>query len=174
MLDVTPQELARRRVHESKIEYTGAVFPYLAAVNWPAYAAEPDEPLFTQITQPLARAFADLPAPEREALDRYESGLFALLAGHWTSAAAVNNALTDQLMAAKIRLTGEVVPTFAQAQARWDAHTVARTLEAVAAHPTARVLLLTGVENTWRVRPALAEGGAALVDMPRWLSQHSL
>lgn len=174
VLDVTPQELARREVHESKIEYVGAVFPYLATVNRPAYAAEPDEPLFSEITQPLARAFADVTAAKGEELDRYESALFTILGRHWASAAAANDTLTDQLMATRTRLTGEFVPAFAQAQAQWDAHTVARTLEAVAAHPAARVLLLTGVENAWRVRPALAEAGAALVDMPRWLSRQSL
>lgn len=174
VLDVTPQELARRQVHESKIEYVGAVFPYLAAVNRPVYPAEPDEPLFTQITEPLGRAFADLPALTSEALDRYESGLFALLGGIWTSAEAVNDALTDQLMAAKARLTSEMIPAFAHGQAQWDAHTTARTLDALAAHPSARVLLLTGVENTWRIRPALAGAGVPLVDMAEWLSRQSL
>ena len=172
VLDVTPRELRERRVHESKIEYVGAVFPYLAASAKPAYAAEPDEPLFTEITTPLGQAFANLPADISAALDQYESALFALLARHWTSAAAVNDAHTDQLMAAKVALTGQVVPAYAAGQSRWDEHTAARAMDAIGRHRGARVLVLTGVDNAPRVRAHLKDAGAPLVCMPRWLAEN--
>ena len=56
VLDVTPRELATRKVWPGKIEYPGVVFPLIDAGRYRVYAAEPDEPMFTEIVQSIVEA----------------------------------------------------------------------------------------------------------------------
>jgi hypothetical protein len=172
VLDVTPEELQARRVHASKVEYVEAVFPFMR--ERPTYAAEPARPLFDEIVGEISAAFGALPPEVAAGLDEHESALFGLLQRHWTSAAAAHDGFTAQMMGAKVALTGDVIPAYARGQARWDEHSAARTAEAAGAHPDARVLALTSIENWPRVRRLVQDRGVACIDMESWLNDRGL
>lgn len=51
VLDVSPNELARREVSPGKQEYVRVIFPWIDAHPVPVYAGEPGQPLFDEIVQ---------------------------------------------------------------------------------------------------------------------------
>ena len=166
VLDVTPTELKEK-----------TVFPLLAQQAYIVYAAEPAEPLFSEIVQAVAQAHQQFPKDkptEAAALKQFEEATYTLLKQHWTSVANVQDEITDAAMRATIELSGAMLgPDVRNNGSRWDRHTADVVLKAVAEHPGKRILVLTGIRNRPHVTENLrAAPAVTLIDMPSWLRQH--
>lgn len=176
VLDVTPDELRKRAVHASKIEYTNGLFPLMEKRQFISYPAEPAEPMFSEIVEGLKGRLQQFER-EQPALSanfkRTEKNMYAVLAKHWTSAARVQDDVTGEMIDSAARLQGEIVgPVMKDADERWDRHTADMVLRAVREHPGKRVLVLTGIRNRPLVQRHLqADSSIKLVDMPAWLTQ---
>lgn len=173
VLDVTPTELEARRVSPGKIEYPGAVFPFLSGRHR-VYAAEPAEPTFSQIVNAVAadhRRFESERPAAAAALEQMTEATYAALQHHWRSAADVQGEVTGRVLAGKRLIEASLVgPARAAGQDRWDRHTASVVLRAAGENPGKRVLVLVGIENRHEVlRLLAAEPAIELVDMERWL-----
>ena len=174
VLDVTPTELAEQKVHPSKVEYPGAVFPLIREGRYRVYAAEPAEPMFSEIVGATSRAHKALTEQrpdDRAALDALDTATYAALKRHWRSPAEVNDALTGRLLAAKKMLEAAFIgPVDARGWSRWNEHTASVVRRAAAENPGKRILVLTGIENRPFVLEALAgDRQLQLVDTERRL-----
>lgn len=174
VLDVSPRELREQVVHPSKAEYPQVIFPYVRERGIPAYAGEPDEPVFTEVVQRLGRSLAAFRAGDSAAARadaEHDRATWAALAFAWKSAADVNGALTDQLLAARRAYQDQIAgPDVAGAWRAWNDHAVAMVRRAAREHPGGRVLVLIGVENAALIRPALRGlPEVSLVDVEAWL-----
>lgn len=173
VLDVTPTELRERSVWPGKVEYVQVVFPMIDARGAPAYASEPAEPLFAELSGPSTAAHVALEKERpavRAALRELDTATYAALAVHWRTPEAVNDALTDRVIGAhrdlKNRLVGPVAETN---QRRWNEHHAQRLLEAAARHPGQRIVMLVGIESRYEVMRLLADApGIELVDAAHW------
>lgn len=174
VLDVSPTELAQQKVWPGKIEYTGVIFPYLNATKLPAYASEPAEPLFAEISGAAGKAYAAFKAADADgsaALKALKDSTYAALVSGWRTPADVHGARTDEVVAGlraieEALVGGEVGPL----QERWDEHHAARVLDAARKHPGQRVLMLVGIESRFRVLRRLSRSDAIeLVDLEAWL-----
>jgi hypothetical protein len=176
VLDVTPEELRKRTVHPSKIEYTTGVFPLMDKRQFISYPAEPAEPMFSEIVEGLKGRLQQF-EQEQPALSatfkRTEKNMYAVLGKHWTSAAKVQDEVTSEMIDSAARLQAEIVgPVMKDADERWDRHTADTVSRAVREHPGKRVLVLTGIRNRPLVQRHLqADASIKLVDMPAWLAQ---
>ena len=97
VVDCTPTEVREQKVHPSKIEYPQVIFPLVQQHGYRVYAAEPDEPLFTQIVQPLAQArsaFAKAKPEQARILDEYDEATWSALALYWQSPADAHDETT--------------------------------------------------------------------------------
>jgi hypothetical protein len=56
VVDCTPTEVREQKVHPSKVEYPDAIFLLARERAYKVYAAEPDEPLFSEIVRPSSAA----------------------------------------------------------------------------------------------------------------------
>lgn len=174
VLDVSPRELREQAVHPSKAEYPQVIFPYVREHGIPAYAGEPDEPVFTEVVQRLGRSLAAFRAGDSAAAradQEHDRATWAALAVAWKTAADVNGALTDQLLASRRAYQDRVAgPDVAGAWRAWNDHAVTMVRQAARNHPGSRVLVLIGVENAALIRPALRGlPEVALVDVESWL-----
>ncbi len=173
VLDVTPTELRERKVWPGKVEYVQVVFPMIAEKGLPAYASEPDEPLFAELSGPVGAAYEalgkDQPAV-RAAVRELDAATYAALAAHWRSPEAVNDALTDRVVGAKRDLENRLVGPVAEAnQRRWNQHHAERLLDAARRHPGQRIVMLVGIESRYEVMRLLADApGITLVDVADW------
>lgn len=174
VLDVSPRELREQAVHPGKAEYPQVIFPYVRERGIPAYAGEPDEPVFSQVVQALGRSLAafrsgDSAGARTDA--EHDRATWAALARTWRTPADVNGALTDQLLAARRALQDRLAgPEVAGAWRTWNDHAVAMVRRAAREHPGGRVLVLIGVENAALIRPSLRGiPDLTLVDVERWL-----
>lgn len=174
VLDVSPTELREQKVWPGKIEYTGVIFPYLNATQLPAYASEPAEPLFAEISGAAGKAYAAFKAANTEgsaALRTLKDSSYAALFSGWKTPADVHGARTDEVVAGlraieEALVGGDVGPL----QERWDEHHAARVLDAAGKHPGQRVLMLVGIESRFRVLRRLSRSDAIeLVDLEAWL-----
>lgn len=172
VIDCTPAEIRDRKVHASKIEYAQVIFPLMQEAAYKVYPAEPDEPLFTEIVQSGAAAratFEKTKPQDAAALQDYVKATYAVLARHWRSPADVQDALTGQMLAARVSLEGQLVGTATHSE-RWNQHWTDAIRRAVAENPGKRVLALTGIENrAWIVNALSKAPEVELVDMPTWL-----
>lgn len=170
IVDCTPTEVRERRVSPGKIEYPGVIFPLADDRRWPMYAAEPDEPLFSEIVEGGAAARQTAAAAQPAvvaALKAYESSMYTVLAQHWQSPAAVHDDVTvavlEGLNALEARYYGD-------AQIRWDRHWTDMIVQAVDENSGKRLLAITGVKNRpWIVRALREDPRVNLIDMPAWL-----
>jgi hypothetical protein len=173
VLDVTPTELRERKVWPGKVEYVQVVFPMIEARGATAYASEPAEPLFAELSGPVGAAYAalekDRPAA-RAALRDLDAATYAALTEHWRTPGAVNDDLTDRVVGAKRDLENRLVGPVAEAnQRRWNEHHAERLLEAAARHPGQRIVMLVGIESRYEVMRLLADApGIELVDVADW------
>ncbi|QPF73906.1 hypothetical protein G8A07_13915 [Roseateles sp. DAIF2] len=180
VLDVTPTELRTRKVWPGKIEYLELIFPYLDATGAKAYASEPDEPLFTELSGGAGRAykaFGDGNPVGAKALDALKAAAYQALAAGWASAADVNSERTDRMIAGLRELEeGLVGGEVGRLQEQWDRHHAERLLEVLReAQRGRRVLMLVGIESRYRVLEALkAAGGPEPVPTERWLRERGL
>lgn len=157
VLEVRPDELAGRKATPGRPEYPAVIWPLLAQTDTTAVAMEPGGDSFTAISGAASAAFAAL--RERDpagaaALARLDAAAEDILLAYWQSAAQVQDETTATLaagqQAAQIALAG---PSFAAAQARWDAHMAAQALVAIRDHPGKRVMVIGSYRNR-----ALLEG----------------
>lgn len=179
VLDVTPTELRTRKVWPGKVEYTDVIFPYLDAQRIAAYGSEPDEALFKQLTGAAGDSYkafhADNPAGAK-AMDAVKQASYQALATGWKSAADVNSAKTDHIVAGLREIEeGLVGGAAARVQQQWDEHHALRLQDAVRAHPGKRVLMLVGIESRYRVLQELKAAGAIQpVESEAWLRRAGL
>jgi hypothetical protein len=174
VVDCTPTEIREQKVHVSKIEYPQVIFPLVQQHGYRVYAGEPDEPLFTQIVQPLARersAFAKARPEQARALDDYEEATWSALELHWRSPADAHDETTALALAARKALDTRVYgESQAQANARWIEHWVRIVRQAVAENPGKKVLAVPGIDNRMEIERALrGDSNLTLVDMAQWL-----
>ncbi|HEY0659823.1 MAG TPA: hypothetical protein VGD21_00650 [Lysobacter sp.] len=174
VLDVTPEELANKKVHASKIEYPQVIFPLAESGRYAVYAAEPAKPMFDEITQGIGKAMKELAEKKPEvdqALKAQSDATYTALKLHWTSPAKAHDAVTATATSSKIRLRGALVgPVMESGDARWDQHTADVALRAAQEHPGKRILVLTGIENRPFVSANLARAGSVkMIDMEAWL-----
>ena len=173
VLDVNPNELKEQKVHASKIEYPNVIFPLVKSENYLAYAAEPAEPMFTEIVRAGTKAFGQFEkdSPEKSAaMKRYTADLYEALKFSWQPPADVNGALTDKLVSGKQALEVKFIEVFDENERRWNQHTTDVVLRAVKENPNKRVLVLIGIENCYWVRDALRNNKKInLIDMEQWL-----
>ena len=173
VLDVTPTELRERKVWPGKVEYPGVIFPMIDASGAPAYASEPDEPLFTELSGGSGAAYAALEKERPEvhaAMREHGKATYAALAAYWRTPEAVHDALTGQVVGAKRDLEKRLVgPVAVNNQHRWNQHHAERLLEAAARHPGQRIVMLVGIESRYEVMRLLADApGIELVDVADW------
>ncbi len=178
VLDCTPNELKEGKVHASKIEYTGVIFPLLREGRYAVVPAEPDEPMFSEIVQSVGeeRKRFSLQRPETAAaLETYVSHAYAALGHHWQSPAAIHDEVTATVLKGVKALEDELYgPANADGQRRWNRHWTEAILRAVAEHPGKRVLAVTGVENRPFIVEALRQDPRVkMIDMVEWLRAHA-
>jgi len=176
VLDVSPREFRDQTVHPSKAEYPEVIFPLVHEQGYRAYAGEPDEPQFTEIVAGLGRQLRAFRTehPDLARIDEaYETATLAALTQVWTTPADVNGALTDQLLMARRHYQDRVAgPEVAKAWRRWHDHAVMMVRRAARENPGQRILVLLGVDNCARLRPALRGlPELRLVEIEAWLSQ---
>jgi len=177
VLDVTATELQEQKVFPSKIEYPGAIFPAINGGKYAVYAAEPPEPMFTEIVNKVKEVRQQFKTNRPEAARAVEQmtlNIFDVLKAGWQTPADVNSRITDQALAGKRviedRLTG---PVDVECGIRWTQHIVKITLQAAKEHPGKRILVLNGIENCNVLRDELSRKAAiTLVDMEQWLRSH--
>lgn len=177
VLDITPDELRTRSVHASKIEYPGVIFPLLDERRCVAFAAEPSEPMFSEIVQATiaaGREFEQQQPAEAAAMKQFTESLYAGLAAFWKSPADVNSAATDRLFAGKRALQARLMGAVdTNGWNRWNQHTADVAMLAARRHRGQRVLVLVGIENRYWLNERLrGESGVDLVDVEAWLRQH--
>jgi len=174
VLDVSPGELQQQQVHSSKIEYPAVIFPLVKEARRPAYAAEPPEPVFTEIVQAVIKARKHFDSTRQEAarsLEQFSVSLFNVLKFTWQTPADVNSARTDKALAGKRALEDQLIgPVDMDGDRRWTQQIVNITLQAARANPGKRVLVLIGIENCHGVRAALhTNNEIQLIDIEQWL-----
>ena len=174
VVDCTPTEIREQKVHVSKIEYPQVIFPLVQQHGYRVYAGEPDEPLFTQIVQPLAQersAFAKAKPEQARALDDYEEATWSALKLHWRSPADAHDQTTALALAGRKALDTRVYgERQAQANAQWIEHWVRVVRQAIAENPGKKVLAVPGIDNRAEIERALREdSNLMLVDMAQWL-----
>jgi hypothetical protein len=177
VLDITPDELRTRRVHASKIEYPGVIFPLLDESRCAAFAAEPSEPMFSEIVQATiaaGRDFEQQQPADAATMKQFTEALYAGLTAFWKSPADVNSAATDRLFAGKRALQARLMgPVDTDGWNRWNQHTADVALAAARQHRGQRVLVLAGIENRYWLNEHLRGApGIELVDVEAWLRQH--
>jgi hypothetical protein len=176
VLDVTPKEIREQKVWVGKVEYPQIIFPLINARKAKAYASEPDEPLFTQLSAPVGEAYKNL---EREspkskaALTEHERATYALLQQLWRQVGDVNSEMTDQLVGAKRDAENRLVGIVAETnQRKWNEHHAEKLLAAAKENPGKRIVMLVGIESRYEVlRLVKSNKSIQLVDVENWLKQ---
>jgi len=174
VVDCTPTEVREQKVHASKVEYPQVIFPLVQQYGYRVYAAEPDEPLFTQIVQPLAQArsaFARARPEQARILEDYDKATWAALAQYWQSPADAHDETTALALAGRkaldTRMYGELQ---LQGNTRWIEHWVRIVRQAAAENPGKKILAVAGIDNREEIERKLRRDPAlAVVDMAQWL-----
>lgn len=159
-LEVGPEAWAARRPERTKVEYPEVVYPLLDRHRWPVCLLEPDEATARAIAGPYMAASQAFHAGRPDAaaaFDAHGQALYAVLAHHWDSPAAVNDGVTDAVLQAKHvlqeALGGEGERRGWEA---WNRHFLDRIAAAARAHPGKRIVVLAGAEHGYWLRRALA------------------
>jgi hypothetical protein len=174
VVDCTPTEVRELKVHPSKVEYPQVIFPLVREHGYRVYAAEPDEPLFTQIVQPLAQArsaFAHEKPERARVLNAYDEATWSALRLYWQSPADAHDETTALALAGRKALDARVHGELqAQANARWIEHWVRIVRQAAAENPGKRILAVAGIDNREEIARELRRDRALdVVDMAQWL-----
>ena len=174
VVDCTPSEIREQKVHASKVEYPQVIFPLVQQHDYRVYAAEPDEPLFTQIVQPLAQArsaFAKAQPDQARTLEEYDRATWRALALYWKSPADAHDATTGLALAGRKALDTSVYGDLqAQANTRWIEHWVRIVRQAAAENPGKKILAVAGIDNREEIERELrGDPALTVVDMAKWL-----
>jgi hypothetical protein len=177
VLDVTPEELATRKVWPGKIEYPGVVFPFIDAGRYRVYPAEPAPPMFSEIVDSIAGAIETLAREQPDVsagLQRFKDATYGALYASWQSPADVNSEMTDSVMAGKQALESRLVgPAMLDGGERWNRHVLDVIRTAARENRGRRVLVLVGIENRhWFMDHLRDESDVELIDMEAWLRRH--
>lgn len=172
VLEVRPEEAEARGDTPGRPEYPNVVWPWLADHPLPVISMEPGGRAFAQMTGAAAAKFERF-NKEKPAESAYMSSLrrslSAALQAHWRHPADAHDRVTADLVRAETLAQTELGgQAFKTGQAAWDGYMVARTREAIAAHPGKRILVLASYRNLDAFREGL-KGEARLVDMEPWL-----
>lgn len=174
-VELTPADLASRRDQAIKQEYPRVVFPLLDRHAWETVPLEPPPPLYDELVGLFRGASADLRDndPSRaETFDLYLGKLYEVLLERWTSAAAVNSGETDALFEAKHRFQSALLGRDeARAWEAWNAHFLARILDAAERHRGRRIVVLVGAEHGYWLRARLREKPVSLLDAESLLAR---
>lgn len=172
VLEVRPDEAAERKDTPGRPEYPNVVWPWLADHPLPVISMEPGGQDFARMTGAagaMHEAFGREKPVEAAYMASLRKSLSAALQTHWRHPADAHDQVTADLIRAEAlaqaKLGGEA---FAVGQAAWDGYMVARTKEAIGAHPGKRILVLASYRNLAAFREGL-KGEARLVDMEPWL-----
>jgi hypothetical protein len=174
VIDCTPTEVREQTVHASKVEYPRVIFPLVKQLGYRVYAAEPDEPLFTQIVQPLAQhrsAFAQAQPEQARILADYDKATWSALTLYWRSPAEAHDPTTALALAGRKALDNQIYGEIqSQANARWIEHWVRIVRQAAAENPGKKILALAGIDNRDEIEQQLRKDAAlGVVDMASWL-----
>lgn len=172
VLEVRPDELDARKETQGRPEYPAVVWPYLAARPTTALPMEPGGEAFAAMTGEAGRLFGDFAKQKPEAdayMTRLGRALSTVLQDHWRHPADAHDAVTIDLVRAQGLAQAQLGgAAFETSQAEWDGYMIARTREAIAAHPGKRILVLASYRNLGAFRAALKDE-PRLVDMETWL-----
>jgi len=174
VLEVRPDEAEARKDTPGRPEYPNVVWPWLADHPLPVISMEPGGTTFAQMTGAAGARFERF-GKEKPVADAYMTSLrrslSAALQAHWRHPADAHDRVTADLVRAEglaqAQLGGKAFET---SQAEWDGYMVARTREAIAAHPGKRILVLASYRNLEAFREGL-KGEPRLVDMEPWLRE---
>ncbi|MBS1795681.1 MAG: hypothetical protein JSS81_17635 [Acidobacteria bacterium] len=163
-VELTPKDLESRREQKVKIEYARSVFPMIDKHKYKTVALEPDEPLYSELIGLLKESNKEAQEkfPQKtEAFSIYSDVLYAYLFKRWTSVAAVNSKETDALFEVKHDYQNAL---FGAREAKvwndWNAHFLARILDAAASNKGKRILVTVGAEHAYWLRRELAKESA--------------
>lgn len=173
MLEVTPEELAGKLETKGRPEYPKVVWPMLARLPVRAYAMEPGQPLYGELTGDAGARWGEFkkfsPADDA-ALTAHSTATSNILLAHWKSVADTQDAATDALGQARAELSAAMVAGTSAGQVNWDAFMVETVKSAIAANPGSRILVLGSYRNRFMFVEELNKvDGAKLVDMRGWL-----
>ena len=174
VLEVRPDEAAERKDTPGRPEYPNVVWPWLADHPLPVISMEPGGKAFAEMTG-RAGAMFDRFGKERPQAAAYmaslRKSLSAALQAHWTHPADAHDQVTADLVRAQALAQAELGGSaFETSQAAWDGFMIARTREAIAAHPGKRILVLASYRNLAAFREGL-KGEPRLVDIEPWLRE---
>ena len=179
VLDCTPKEIATQSVHASKIEYPGVIFPLMNERKPRVYAAEPDEPLFSEIVQSIVTATRDLEQSKPEtaqALVQLKKASDAALAVYWQTAAHVHDNVTAQALAGREVLNNRIIgPAAETGSRRWNQHWTDAIVRAAKENPGKRILAVAGIQNRSWIMSALKDvDDIDLIDIEKWLRERNI
>lgn len=159
VLEVRPDELIDRAATPGRPEYPQVVWPLLKTLDVVAVPMEPGGEVFKAMVAEAGAAFDDFRRTDpvgAAAVNVLDDAIEAAMLIYWRTPARAHDAVTaaaaDCLNAAQYGLAGD--KAFA-IQTRWDDYMVDRVVEAVAAHPGRRVLVLGSWRNRERLQQAV-------------------
>ena len=160
-VEVTAERLAARAPERNKREYPAAIYPLIDAHGYRAYPMEPSEPMYGALVRPYvaaSKAFAEARPAQAEAFDRYGEAAYAALRAYWTTAASVNDPVTDQVLRAKHDLQEALVgPGERAGWQAWNQHFLDVIVRAAADNPGKRIVVTVGAEHGYWLRERLAQ-----------------
>ncbi len=173
LLEVTPEELAGRLETKGRPEYPKVIWPMLARRGAKAYAMEPGQPLYGELTGDAGSQWGafkkDAPADDA-ALTSHSNATAAVLLAHWKSVADTQDQATDALGRSRAELSAAMVAGTVPGQRRWDSFMVESVKSAISDNPDKRVLVLGSYRNRFMfIEQLQGVSGAKLVDMRSWL-----
>lgn len=175
-IEVGPEAWAARRPEGVKVEYPLVVYPLIDRYRWPVCLLEPADAQAREITRPYIAAnqafHRDRPGAG-EAFNGYMDAMYALLKHHWQTPSAVNDPVTDAVLAAKHQLQDALVGADERrVWEAWNQQFLERIVEAAAQHPGKRIVVLAGAEHGYWLRARLAgREDLRLLDTPALLAE---
>jgi len=170
-VELQPEDLATRPPEKNKQEYPSVIYPLIDRHHYRVYPLEPAEPLFGALLAPYrnnAVAFSTREPARAEAFGKYSEGLYAALQAHWTSAAAVNDEVTDTVFRAKHALQAALMgPAERDGWEAWNGHFLEVIQRAARENPGRRIVVTVGAEHGFWLREHLrGTAGVTLLDTP--------
>lgn len=175
-IEIGPEAWAARKIERNKVEYPQVVYPLLNAHQWPVCLLEPSDAVAKDMLSayiPASQRFHAERAEAGKAFTAWSMGMYELLKHHWTSPAAVNDRVTDDLMQAKHSIQDVLIgEDERQGWEAWNRHFLDRIVEAARQHPGKRIVVLAGAEHGyWLRRELAAQPQLQLLDTAALLSE---
>lgn len=173
-MEVDHGDLQVRPEERVKVEYPRVVYPLVDEKGYEVCALEPAPEKAAAIIGPYVaatRKFAESDPAGFAKFESYNDAMYDLLKVHWTSAAAVNDPVTDSVLGAKHELQIALIGAGeAAGWQAWNTYFLERILATASANPRKRIVVLVGVEHGYWLRRELARHEEiALLDVPALL-----